>query len=93
MPIIISNILIGVNEPDEAALTKAIKKLNIDKERITKSFIYKKSLDARDKTHIRFVVSVMMELQGREFEAVKNADDASVVYKKKNVLEFKMGEK
>ena len=47
MSVIISNIRIGIDDPDELAIEKAKKKLSVKDSRISSIHVYKRSLDAR----------------------------------------------
>ena len=72
MPIIVSNIRIGLEEPDEAAFAIAKKRLQIPSDQITSCYFYKRSLDARRRNNICFVVSVVMNLRGNEEQIVSS---------------------
>lgn len=91
MSIIISNIRISLNDEDEVAFEIARKKLRITNSLIEKKYIYKKSLDARHRGNVSFVVSVVVDLFKNESEIVKAISDTFVTYKKKDKLEFEMG--
>lgn len=93
MPIIVSNIRIGFEEADELAIVHAIKKLQIKKSDITKAHIYKKSLDARRKSNICSVCSVIIELINpkKEAEVAIAASDPFVMYKENSCIDLKCG--
>ncbi|MFZ2540042.1 MAG: hypothetical protein WAX04_14275 [Oscillospiraceae bacterium] len=93
MSIIISNIRISLNDEDDIAFEIARKRLRITDSLIEKKYIYKKSLDARHKGNISFVVSVVIDLfkNENESEIVKAISDTFVTYKEKSVLEFVKG--
>ena len=81
MSVIISNIRIGIDDPDELAIEKAKKKLSVKDSRISSIHVYKRSLDARRRKHTGFVLSVLAQLDGDEERLVQRIDDPSVVYK------------
>lgn len=91
MSIIVSNIRIGLDEPENTAVDIAIKKLNIEKSLIKNSYIYKKSLDARRRTNVSFVTSVLIDLIDKEAETVKAVSDPFVSYKEKLPLNMPQG--
>lgn len=90
MSILVSNIKIGLNQSDSVAIDKAISKLKIEPKEIKSSGVYKKSLDARKRDNIIYVVSVTITLQEKTKEAdvVKNASDPFVVYKPTAEIQF-----
>lgn len=69
MALIITNLVLGLEEPDEAAFASACRKLKISANDLTDIHIYKRSLDARKRDRIHFVVSVRLHLHEGE-EAV-----------------------
>lgn len=93
MAIIISNIRLNLNDDENVAFEFARKKLRVTENLIERKYIYKKSLDARHKANIFFVVSVVIELYKNESEIVKAISDSFVTYKEKEELHFLSGEK
>ncbi len=91
MSIIVSNIRISLNDEDDIAFEIARKRLRITDSLIEKKYIYKKSLDARHRGNISFVVSVVIDLFKNESEIVKAISDTFVTYKEKSALEFVKG--
>lgn len=69
MAIIVSNIRIGIDDPDMLAVEKAKRKLSVEDNRISEIYVYKRSLDARRRNHTGFVLSVVAHLYDGE-EAV-----------------------
>ena len=62
----IPNISLPLSADDNAALEKALKKLRADKKLVREYKIAKKSVDARDKSDVHFVVTVDVLLDGDE---------------------------
>ncbi len=93
MSIIISNIRIGIDEPDDTAISIAINHLNLQKTSIKKAYIYKKSLDARRKGNVSFVTSVVIDLFEKEAIIVNNISNSNVMYKEKKEIKFSHGNK
>lgn len=93
MPIIVSNIRIGLDESDEVAIKKAVTTLGIQRSEINKAYIYKKSLDARRKGSVSFVVSVMINLFKNEAEIANAISDPFVSYREEKKLIFDLGSK
>ena len=91
MSVIISNIRIGIDDPDELAIEKAKKKLSVKDSRISSIHVYKRSLDARRRKHTGFVLSVLAQLDGDEERLVQRIDDPSVVYKPNQTLQVTIG--
>lgn len=91
MSIIVSNIKIKLDDEDDVAYEYAKKKLRVTDSLIKNKYIYKKSLDARRRNNIVFVVSVVIDLFKNESEIVNSISDNFVTYKEKNKLEFKKG--
>ncbi len=65
----INNIPLALGAADEMALETALRQTKLKRESVQRWRISKKSVDARDKGDIRFVVSVDIEIKGSE-EAV-----------------------
>ena len=68
MAIIVGNIKLGLDENDEGAFKKALKKLGIKNQDIKEIGIYKASIDARKKDNIKRVVSVAIRLNEPKLE-------------------------
>ena len=62
----ISNIKLPLGAGDETALAQALKKLRADKSAVTSWRVSKKSVDARDKGDVHFVVSVDVALKNED---------------------------
>ena len=75
MSIIVSNIRTGINNSDEQAFYAAKKRLKLKDSDIKNMYIYKKSLDARHKNNISFVMSVGIDLVKNESETVNAVSD------------------
>lgn len=91
MSIIVSNIRIGIDDPDQMAVNSAIKKIKVPIKNVKNAYIYKKSLDARRRMNVSFVTSVVIDLFDKEAEAVQSASDPFVMYKPKHELKFAQG--
>ena len=65
MKIIINNIKLSIDEPMETLKKTSAKKLNIDIKDIRQFRIIKESIDARKKSNIVFVYSVLLEVEGQ----------------------------
>lgn len=93
MSIIISNIRLGIDEPEQSAIDFAINKIKVPNAQIRKSYIYKKSLDARKKSNVTFVASVVVELYEKEAEIAQSISDPFVKYKEQDNISFDSGSK
>lgn len=93
MPIVVSNIRIDLNDSDAVAIKIATYTLKVNTGDISKAYIYKKSLDARRKGSVSFVVSVVINLFKNEDEIVKTISNPFVSYKEEKKLDFKVGDK
>lgn len=91
MPVIVSNIRIGLNEPDETAFAIARKRLKISSDQIASCYFYKRSLDARRRNNICFVISVVLNLHGNEQQIVSRCGDPQIVYKPIDTLDVTIG--
>lgn len=91
MAIIVSNIRIGIDDPDELAIEKAKKKLSVKDSRISEMYVYKRSLDARRRNHTGFVLSVVAHLYDGEETLVRRIGDLSVAYKPNQTLQTTIG--
>ncbi len=68
MPIILSDIICPVGTPDGVIIKKALKILSIGENDADGAGIYKKSLDARKRSDIKLVCSVLLRLKSPELE-------------------------
>lgn len=93
MSILVSNIKIGLDDSDESAFAIAKKRIRVSDSEIKNISIYKKSLDARRRESISFVVSVLIELFKNESEIVKAVSDNFVVLKETKKREISFGNK
>jgi len=91
MSIVISNIRIGIDEPEQSAIDFAINKIKVSQTQIKKTYIYKKSLDARKKGNITFIASVVVDLYEKEPEIARSISDPFVKYKESNSIDFECG--
>ncbi|WP_069988093.1 NAD(P)/FAD-dependent oxidoreductase [Massilioclostridium coli] len=91
MPIVVSGIRIGLDQTEEQAIRKAIKKLKISHNLVKEAYVNKVSLDARRQNQITLVNTVCVELTEGELEAVQAASDSSVVYREKRSICFTPG--
>lgn len=92
MPFIISGIRIGLNDDENYAIKKAISILKVNESDIKFAYINKKSLDARKRDNISFVISVVVSLNQNENIIAKNLPE-SVSYKQAADLTFDFGQK
>lgn len=93
MPIIVSNIRIGAAESVDNAIAQAKKILSVSDDKVQTAYVYKKSLDARRKGNVSYVVSVMVSLFEAEEATAKAVLSPYVSYKPLDTLEFKQGSK
>ena len=91
MAIILSNIRIGINDPDTLAIAIAKKKLNIPESQIKQIYVYKRSLDARRRSNVGFVLSVTAHLHGDEERIVRRLRDDNVTWKPDEELTLTIG--
>lgn len=91
MAILISGIRIALDQKEEDALAKALRKLRVGRAQVRQAYVTKTSLDARRRDRISLVNTVCVELFEGELEAVKTASDSSVVYREKKELSFPIG--
>lgn len=66
--LIVSNLTLGLEEDDRHAIAAARKLLKVGEDQIARAAIHKKSLDARRRDKLRFVVSVAIELKDPQAE-------------------------
>ena len=91
MSLYISNIRIGFEDDEAAAVEKAKKKLGIPDRLIERAAVYKKSLDARRRDKISFVLSVVIDLVDKQSETAFAVSDPFVAWKPKVGLTFGQG--
>ena len=91
MAIIVSNIRIGIDDPDMLAVEKAKRKLSVEDSRISEIYVYKRSLDARRRNHTGFVLSVVAHLYDGEEAVVRRIADPFVVYKPNQTFHTTIG--
>ena len=77
----IGNIKIALDADREAPLKEALKKLRADRSQVKDWHVSKKSVDARDKENVHFVMSVDISLPGEE-KYVRAARPGTVVFVK-----------
>lgn len=73
MPIRVSNIRLGVDEPEQALPQRMAQALDLRADDIARWRILRKSLDARDKSSLKFVYSVEVSLPEDERRVVQRA--------------------
>ncbi len=74
----VRNLRLGLEEPREALLAKAAKKLRIDPSQVEDWKLIKRSLDARRKDDLHYVCAVALRLRGGEAAAIRRARSADV---------------
>ncbi len=80
MPIIIMNIRSEVEEKSEAIIAKACKAVSLDSKHIVCAQIHKSSLDARKRSDIHLVNSVMLCLTSKKLEMKLSESQKNVKY-------------
>lgn len=97
MPIILSGLRVGLKETEEGMLQKAISRLGVSPNRVTRAALMKQSLDARKRNEIAWVVSVRLELDGDEEataqKAIARLGANRVKYQKEEPLLFQPGKR
>ncbi len=82
MPILLRNIRLGLDEPEELVLHFAAKRLRVPVESVRSYAIVRRSLDARKKGHIHFSYQIELELEDekrfRDAKAQRLADHNAV---------------
>ena len=66
MPLKITNIRLPVEEPESALKSALAERLRVKPEELTSWRILRKSLDARSRSHLKFVYSAMVEMADEE---------------------------
>lgn len=88
MKLCIHNIKCDIDHTDDQVIDFAVKKAGITKDSVKTWRLLKKSIDARDKTDIKFVYSALLEVpQGLRFKKHKDIK----VYQEPNVSNLSMG--
>ena len=85
MKFIINNLKLSLDEPVEALKKSSAKKLDIGVKDIKNFRIIKESIDARKKSNIQFVYSVLLEVDG-ELKVSSNSDIRIIEEKKAEAL-------
>ena len=92
MPIIISDIRIGIDENERNAIDKAVSSLGVKESDIRSAKISKKSIDARRRDRITFVCSVAVSLKNEEAEPAVADSAFNAVYRNQSAkLSLKKG--
>lgn len=68
MSIVVTGISIGIDEPQEAAIQGALRRLKIRQDEVAGAHIHKLSVDARKRGDIHFVASVLVDLRDQSWE-------------------------
>ncbi len=89
--IIVNNIKLDIADDKNEAIKKAIKMLAVNKSEIKTAKIRKVSTDARKKTEIKFVCSVVIELLNEDLENKFINKSSDIIIKKKTEIEFLIG--
>lgn len=82
MAIYINNIITELEDSNEVAIEKALKKIKCKKTEILSVHLVKKSVDARHRHAIKFTNTVSIRLQEDEESACEKIAEKDVVYKK-----------
>ncbi len=77
MALLVHNLKLGLDEPEDYLVDMAAKKLRMDPDGVRTLRIARRSLDARPK-HIGWVYSVIVEIAGRESEILKRTHGVDV---------------
>lgn len=93
MPIIISGISCPYTADESAAFSKAAKQLSLSQSQIDKQHIYKKSIDARKQSDIRFVYAVYFALNDPKLEQKLAEKHTSVRYQPEGKYSISVGTK
>ncbi len=91
MPILVSQINIGLGKDDQAAINKAIKMLAIKFDDIKNASVIKKSIDARKKNDIKIACTVFIELKDEKLEKLVAKNNLRVVLKSKETIKPEFG--
>lgn len=92
MPILVRDIKIGVDEPEETAFSIARKQLQVSEAAVRSMDIYKKSLDARKKHRMQFVVTVLVSLKEQTGEALcRRLNQKNIVWQPDTGLTLRRG--
>ena len=77
MALLVHNLALGLDEPEERLASLAARKLNVGRQRVRGLRIVRKSLDARPR-HVRWVYSVVVELDARHRQVLRRAGHGDV---------------
>lgn len=95
MPILVRNILLGLEEPEELLLERACKRLRMPAKTVREWEVMRRSLDARDKQEIAFVYNIVVVLADgprREADLVQRLGRQDVaMFKVPEAAELKPG--
>ena len=89
--IIVNNIKLNIEQPKEQAVAVAVKKLKLPKSEISKAFVHKMSVDARN--GVKFVYSVGVHLADEKRENDFVGRDKDITVKQKQPLVIEKGDK
>ncbi|MBR5558707.1 MAG: hypothetical protein IKU72_00475 [Oscillospiraceae bacterium] len=95
MSIFVHNLYLTLDQPEEDAVSMALKKLNLSSNSVVSAQVRKFSVDARRKNNIRFVCSVEIALENSQNEKrlVESVNSNDVVYTSAQELEVAKGSK
>lgn len=82
MSIYINNIITQLEDSNEVAIQKALKKIKHKQSEVTGVYLVKKSVDARHKHVIKFTNTICVQLENDEKAICEKVADKDVVYKK-----------
>jgi uncharacterized FAD-dependent dehydrogenase len=91
MAILVTNIKLGLEQSEEAALEQAIRRIGVSKHHVQDIHLYKKSLDARKQSQLQFVVSVLLHLDLDEEKLCRQKKNANLIYRAETPLTFSAG--
>ncbi len=89
--IIVNNIKLDINDDKNMAIKKALKLLNLKESEVVSAKIRKVSTDARKKTEIKFVCSVVVEVLNKKIEEKFKNISSDIVVKERNEIQFLTG--
>lgn len=81
MSLFMANIPLGLQDEDQVAFDYAQKKLRLASDQIKQMTVYKRSLDARKRGQIHFVVSVRIQLHRGEEQVLKRCKLSNVTHR------------
>jgi uncharacterized FAD-dependent dehydrogenase len=95
MPILVRNIPLGLDEPEEQLVAKAARRLRLRPDAVSRGEVVRRSLDARDKQQIVFVYNIVIDLADgprREADLVRRLGRQDVaLYKAPQPIELEPG--